>query len=398
MNPELFFTKNTKAALQNDPPGEWMPPVPKYCIPLSAGYPAQSLVPYNEMNEAVKDLIEEEKDLPFQYLGSKKVNTVKKFVRERLVERGVVLLEKEILVTAGAIQGIDLISRTFIDRDTWIVVESPSYMEGLEVFRNYTDHFITVPIDEYGMQTEELEKTLKNRKEKNLPMPKLVYTIPSFHNPTGTTMSIDRRRHLLELASEFNFLIIEDDAYGELYFDERPTPIKAMDSGSRVFYLGSFSKTIAPGLRVGYVAARSDLIEPLAWFKKDLDHPFAEATLGSYLIQTDMKKRFEMLRKVYQQNCKTLISSLEKYMGELATWQQPSGGYFVWVNIPGINTSEILVEAMQAGVSYVPGKHFFVHEQEGLSYLRLSFSFVSREEMVSAVEILSQVVKKHLNN
>nr|WP_289037860.1 PLP-dependent aminotransferase family protein [uncultured Allobacillus sp.] len=398
MNPRLFFTKNTKAALQNEPPGEWMPPVPDYCIPLSAGYPAQSLVPYNELNEAVKHLIEEEKDLPFQYLGSKKVNTVKKFVRERLVERGVVLLEKEILVTAGAIQGIDLIARTFIDRDTLIVVESPSYMEGLEVFRNYTDRFITVPIDENGMQTEELEKILKDRKEKNLPMPKLVYTIPSFHNPTGTTMSIDRRRHLLELASEFNFLIIEDDAYGELYFEERPTPIKAMDSGSRVFYLGSFSKTIAPGLRVGYVAARSDLIEPLAWFKKDLDHPFAEATLGSYIAQTDMKKRFEMLRKVYQQNSKVLISSLEKYLGDIATWQQPSGGYFVWVNIPGINTSEILVEVMQAGVSYVPGKHFFVHEQEGLSYLRLSFSFVSREEMVSAVEILSQVIKKHLNN
>lgn len=110
-------------------------------------------------------------------------------------------------------------------------------------------------------------------------------------------MSIDRRRHLLELASEFDFLIIEDDAYGELYFGERPTPIKAMDSGSRVFYIGSFSKIVAPGLRVGYVAARSDLLEPLAWFKKDLGHPFAEATLGSYLSQTDMKKRFEMSSK-----------------------------------------------------------------------------------------------------
>lgn len=397
MEPESFFTKNTKAAFKHDPPGEWMPPVPDHSIPLNAGYPAHSLVPYEEMNEAVKDLIEEEKDLPFQYLGSKKVNTVKKFVRERLAERGVVLLEKEILVTAGAIQGIDLIARTFIDRDTWIVVESPSYMEGLETFRNYTDHYITVPIDENGMQTEELEKTLKDRKEKNLPMPKLVYTIPSFHNPSGTTMSIDRRRHLLELASEFDFLIIEDDAYGELYFGERPTPIKAMDSGSRVFYIGSFSKIVAPGLRVGYVAARSDLLEPLAWFKKDLGHPFAEATLGSYLSQTDMKKRFEMLRKVYQQNCKTLISSLEKYMGDIATWKNPSGGYFVWVHVPGVDTSKILNEAMQAGVAYVPGKHFFVHEQEGLSYLRLSFSYVSREEMVTAVEKLSQVIKKHID-
>ena len=395
MEPTNFFTNNTREALKNDPPGEWMPPVPEDCISLSSGYPAHSLVPYDELNEAVNQLIDEEKDLPFQYLGGKRQKAVKEYVRNRLVERGVVLLEKELLITAGAIQGIDLIARTMIDRDTFIVVESPSYMEALEVFRNYTDHFISVPVDREGLQTEELAKTLQDRRDKKLPLPKLVYTIPTFHNPTGTTMSIDRRRHLLELASEYDFLIVEDDAYGELYFDSHETPIKAMDSGSRVLHIGSFSKIVGPGLRIGFVAARGDLIEALSWFKKDLDHPFAESTMGTYLAKTDMKQRLQMLRRVYHQNSRTLLSALEKYMDGIATWHKPKGGYFVWVHVPGVNTSELLNEAMREGVAYVPGKHFFINEKDGLEYLRLSFSSVSREELITGVEKLSKVMKRN---
>lgn len=231
-------------------------------------------------------------------------------------------------------------------------------MEALEIFQNYTSQIISVPIDEEGLQTKVLEQLLSKRKAEGLPTPKLLYTIPTFQNPTGTTMSLKRRKQLLELAEEYDFLILEDDAYGELAFSESPVPLKALDKSERVLYVGSLSKVVAPGMRIGWIAAAKRFIEALFWFKKDLDHPFSHASMAVLLESMNYQERLDKLSARYKEKCAAMLAALEKYMPESVSWFVPKGGYFVWVRIPGTDTSQLLQRASEAGVSFLPGKYF----------------------------------------
>ncbi|RXT06983.1 PLP-dependent aminotransferase family protein [Ammoniphilus sp. CFH 90114] len=393
MNVESFFSKHSKEALKNDPPGEWMPTIPEGCIRLSSGYPAPHLVPVEEIKTAAISLLEEEKDLPLHYLGSPKKKKLNELIRERLALRGIQVSEKELLITSGACQAIDLIARILIDDQTLVAVEAPTYMEALEIFRNYTTHFISIPVDEHGLQTDLLENLLEERKQKGLSLPRFLYTIPTFQNPTGTTMTEERRKHVLELAVKYNFLILEDDAYGELYFKTHATPLKAMDSDGRVLHVGSLSKVVAPGMRIGWTAAAPEFIKAMAWFKKDLDHPFAQATMAAYLERTDMRERLETLRATYQAKCSVLLSALEEYLPKSVFWYVPEGGYFVWLRVAA-DTSELLAQALEEGVSYVPGKYFFLIQEEGVEYLRLSFSYADEKTIIEGVKRLGRVLRE----
>ncbi|WP_232718673.1 aminotransferase-like domain-containing protein [Bacillus sp. FJAT-45037] len=390
---EFFLSENIKAALKNDPPGEWMPALPEKCIRLSSGYPEPSLVPADQIKKSVVRLLEEEKDLPLHYIGSPKVDQLKGQIRQRLAERGMNVSEEELLLTSGASQAIDLIARIVIDEHCVVAVESPTYMEALEIFQNYTSHFISIPVDEHGLQADRLEAMLKERKESGLPLPRLLYTIPTFHNPTGTTMTSERRKHVIELADQYNFLILEDDAYGELYFGQPEVTLKAIDSTNRVLHVGSLSKLVAPGLRIGWVVAAKEFITALQWFKKDLDHPFSQATMATYLEETNLSERLNTLRTAYEAKCAVLVSALEQHMPDTVSWYRPRGGYFVWVMVAGVDTSTLLTQALDEGVSYVPGKYFCLQEQEGASFLRLSFSYASKEEIVEGVMKLAQLIK-----
>lgn len=392
MNKESFFPKSIKAALQNNPPGEWIPSVPANAIRLHSGYPAPLLVPSKELKEAVAQLLDEESDLPLHYIGSPRIDKLKEWVRMRQEVRAMPSNDEEILITAGACQAIDLIARIFLDKDAVVVVESPTYMEALEIFQNYTDQIITVPIDQDGLQTVKLAEMLANRKEKGLTKPSFLYTIPTFHNPTGTTMTEERRRHVLELAEEYDFLVLEDDAYGELGFTNNPKTIKSLDTEDRVLYVGSLSKVVAPGMRIGWVHATDKFIQALFWFKKDLEHPFAQATMATLLENTDFIGRLEALSKTYQGKCQVMLAALEKYLPEVASWFVPEGGYFVWVKIPGVDTEELLAKATEEGVSFLPGKYFFLDQTEGTEYLRLSFSYESEENILKGIQKLGNVV------
>ncbi|KMJ57470.1 aminotransferase [Bacillus sp. LL01] len=393
MNAESFFPKNIKVALQNNPPGEWIPSVPPSAIRLHSGYPAPELVPFKELKGGVSQLLEEEEDLPLHYIGSPKIDKLKEWIQVRQEVRGMPVKNDELLITAGACQAIDLIARIFLDKDAVVVVESPTYMEALEIFQNYTEQIITVPVDKDGLQTDDLAQILAKRKQKGLTKPSLLYTIPTFHNPTGTTMTAQRRKQVLKLAEEYDFLVLEDDAYGELGFSGNPNTLKSMDMNDRVLYVGSLSKVIAPGMRIGWVAATSKFINALFWFKKDLDHPFAQATMATYLKDTDFEARLQTLTKAYQQKCKVMLEALEEYLPKGVSWYVPEGGYFVWVKISGVDTGALLSQALKEGVSFLPGKYFFLDQTEGSEYLRLSFSFESEEEIKNGVQKLGNAVR-----
>ncbi|ANU24107.1 PLP-dependent aminotransferase family protein [Planococcus donghaensis] len=396
MKTDFHFSKEIERAFKNDPPGQWMSPLPAGCLRLSSGYPAPSLVPSEEIKLAVARLLDEEQDLPLHYIGSPRVPQLKKFLQERMAQRDVKTTTNELLITSGACQAIDLIARILLDEEAVVAVESPTYMEALEIFRNYTDYYMTIPIDENGLQTDVLAEMLADRSAQGLPIPRLLYTIPTYQNPTGTTLSLERRQHVMELAEQYDFLVLEDDAYGELGFEERPRLLKAMDTQNRVIYVGSLSKVVAPGMRIGWVVADKRIIDPLSWFKKDLDHPFDQATMASFLEAIDFDEHLTRLTTTYKSKCAMMLAALEKFLPPTVSWFVPKGGYFVWIKIPDVDTSQLLQAAFDTGVAFVPGKHFFLNQQKGLEYLRLSFSYASEEEIVKGVELLGQVVGAYI--
>ena len=392
MKHQSFFPESVKTALKNDPPGAWMPVLPKECIRLSSGFPAPDLVPVQQMKAAVASLVEEEQDLPFHYVGSPRSAHLQQQIQQRLRKRGIDTGNGELLITSGACQGIDLIARALLDKEAAVAVEAPTYMEALEIFKNYTKQIIDVPIDEQGLNTEKLEAVLAERASAGLALPRFVYTIPTFHNPSGTTMPLKRRKHLLELSMQYDFLIVEDDAYGELAFSESVLSCKALDQNQRVLYVGSLSKVVAPGMRIGWIAGAEELISAFAWFKKDLDHPFSQATMSVYLENNPLEERIQMLRDRYGARWETMQQALEQFLPAPISWHMPQGGYFVWVHTPKLDTALLLEQALAMGVSYIPGKYFFLHQEEGTEFLRLSFSYAKEQDMVEGVRRLGELL------
>ncbi|MCM3706398.1 MULTISPECIES: aminotransferase-like domain-containing protein [Cytobacillus] len=396
MKAASFFPDDIKLALQNTPPGEWIPAIPDECIRLHCGYPAPALIPHDEMKAAVNSLLEEEHDLPLHYIGSPKIIKLKEQILQRLISLGISVSKEELLITSGACQAIDLISRVLLDEESVVAIESPTYMEALEILQNYTKHIISVPVDKHGLQTDILEDILEERKQKGLAIPKFLYTIPNYQNPTGTTMNEERRQHVLELAHKFNFLIVEDDAYGELSFSKKLPTLKAMDPSNRVLHVGSLSKVVAPGMRIGWITGASEIIHACDWFKKDLNHPFAQAAMAVYLKDTDFNNKLVTLRDTYRSKCNVMISALKQYFPESASWYVPEGGYFVWMKIHGADTTDLLTHALAEGVSFIPGKYFFIDQAAGTELLRLSFSYADEKEIVEGIRRLRKVTETNL--
>lgn len=293
------------------------------------------------------------------------------------------------MVTAGAFQALDLAARTLIAPGDVVAVEAPTYMEALEVMRNYTPDLISYPVDSDGLQTDALAEDLRRRRRQGAPIPKLLYTVASFHNPSGALLSQARRLELLRLAEEFDFNILEDDAYGELSFGAPPATLRSLGQPERVIYLGSLSKTVAPGLRIGWAVGPPPLIERMQIFKKDLDHAFIWSLAACYLETFDWDSRLAALRQEYQRRAGVLTQALAEHMPREVRWSEPKGGFFIWVELPdGFDTGSMLKQALDAGVAYLPGHHFYWQANKGRNYLRLSYSYVADLDMQRGVQLL----------
>ncbi len=388
-----FFPADVLDALSYDLPGAWMPPLPPGCIRLSAGYPFAASVPVAELVRSTAELAAVEADLPFHYLGSPAMGRLPGRVAARLAQRGMPVGVAEVLITAGGCQAIDLAARAVLGRADLVAVETPTYMEALEIFRNYTPHIVGYPVDGAGLQVEVLAADLAARRAVGRPLPRLLYSIASFQNPTGATMSLERRRRLVALAAEYDFLILEDDAYGELSFGPDPVTLRSL-SPERVIHIGSLSKVVATGLRVGWAAAPAPLITAMGLFKKDLEHPFTQALMERYLASIDLEERVAALRSAYRARRDHMLAALARHMPAGVTWTRPEGGYFVWVTTPGVDTGALLSEALAAGVAYVPGKYFcFGGGGLGREALRLSFSYLAPDVMEQGVALLGGLLK-----
>ncbi|MFZ5814439.1 MAG: PLP-dependent aminotransferase family protein [Bacillota bacterium] len=388
-----IFPPHVEQALAYDPPGSWMPPLPPGCIRLSAGYPFPESVPAAELAQATAALVAAEGDLPFHYLGSPSMNRLAELLAARCAQRGMPVGQGELLVTAGAAQALDLAARALLGPADLVAVEAPTYMEALEIFRNYTPAIVGYPVDGDGLQTDLLAADLAARRAAGRPLPRLLYTIASFQNPTGATLPPERRQQLLALAAEYDFWILEDDAYGELAYGPVPTPLRAMPGGDRVIHVGSLSKLIAPGLRVGWALARPEIIRAMGLYKKDLEAPFAMAVTARYLEGIDLEQRLAWLRAQYRARRDHLLGALRSQMPEWVSWTEPQGGFFVWLHTPGVDTAALLDRALQAGVAYVPGKYFYFGG-EPRDHLRLSFSYLPPEQVERGVVFLAGVLRR----
>ncbi|MCD6560050.1 MAG: PLP-dependent aminotransferase family protein [Palaeococcus sp.] len=369
-------------------------------ISLAGGLPNPETFPKDIITELAKKAVQEHGDAALQYGTTKGYTPLRLEIAEMLRKRYDIPISKvDIMITSGSQQGLDLVGRVFIDPGDMIVVEAPTYLAAIQSFKYYEPQFIQIPLDDEGMRVDLLEEKLKELKAQGKKI-KFVYTIPTFQNPGGVTMSIERRKRLLELASEYDFLIIEDGPYNELrYRGEEVPPIKALDTEGRVLYLGTFSKILAPGFRVAWVAGEPHFIRKLEIAKQGIDlctNVISQVIAMEYMKGGYLDEQIPKIRAFYKPKLETMLRALEEYMPEGVKWTKPEGGMFVWVTLPeGIDTKAMFEKAVSRGVAYVPGEAFFA-DRSVKNTMRLNFTYVDDEKIVEGIKRLAEVIKEEL--
>lgn len=315
---------------------------------------------------------------------------LRELIATRMAAQGITADPKNIMLTSGSQQGIDYVARLMIDPGDAIVVEGPTYIGAMQAFDAYEPTYITAPIDDEGLDVAELARRLDRAEQR----PKFIYTIPTFQNPTGITMTRARREALLALSRERGILLLEDDPYGEIFFGERPeAALRAYNDD--VIYLGTFSKTIAPGIRLGWLVAPDDLIDMLLMAKEAADiHGDRLIMRTTYHAAVDfLDGHVERARAVYQARRDALIETLEEHMPPGVTWSHPEGGFFIWVTLPdGFSAYDLLPFAAERGVAFLPGAWFYPKGHEVWNSLRLSFSTHNEATIREGVRRLGRAV------
>ncbi len=370
-------------------------------ISFAGGLPDPRLFPLEELSEIAKEIILDSGHKALQYGPTKGTTHYRRELADFLYRnRGIKADIEEIVVTVGSQQAIDIISRTLIDPGDVVVVEEPTYLAALNAFRIRRPRFVGVPIDDDGMKVDVLEEKLRRLRSEGAKI-KLLYTIPIAQNPAGVTMSPDRKRRLIELAEEFDFLIVEDDVYGLMVFESGVdnTPLKLLDRYGRVIYVGSFSKTLSPGMRLGHIVAPKELADVFERAKQSID--LHTPTLTQYIAAEALRRRviernLPRIRECYKAKRDAMVRKLEETFPKRVWFTRPAGGMFLWVKLnANVDTSQLLHRAIEAGVAYVPGKSFF-HDYSGIDTMRLNFSYPTLDQIEKGVEILAKVVREAL--
>jgi 2-aminoadipate transaminase len=299
---------------------------------------------------------------------------------------------ENIVITHGSQQGLDLISKLFLDKGSVVFVENPSYLGALQSFQLFQANVFSIFSDEKGMQINAFRDCLKTRK------PALIYLMPNFQNPTGVSLSMERRLMLAEIVKEHNLLVIEDNPYGELVFEGLSHPsLYGLGGTENFMYLSTFSKTIAPGLRVAYIVADSEVIRKLALVKQGTD--LQTNTLGQCLVYEYVRSggyggHISLLRKTYRHRRDCMLSALETYFPETVTWNRPEGGMFLWLTLPeGSNAEDILKHCLERDVAFVPG-HVFFPDGSGRNTMRLNFSNAAPTTIEEGIRRMGEVLKR----
>ena len=313
-------------------------------------------------------------------------------LRELIASRTPHTNPEDVLAISGSQQAIDLTCKLFLDPGDKVVVAAPTYTGALSTFRMYGAEFVNVACDHDGMLPEALEAALQQA-------PTLIYCIPNFMNPTGVDMNLARRQAVVDLARHYNVPILEDDPYGELRFVGSPQPTLYELAPEQVIYAGSYSKVLAPGLRLGWLLAKPELMFPLVNAKQtsDLQSPtFTQMLVYEVMVGGFLAEQIDRLRRFYHQQRNHLLEAVNQHFPDEVRYQPPAGGFFVWCELPAhVNATVLLEAALPAGVAYVPGRPFFA-DDEGHNTFRLSYSSVSVDDMAEGVARLAKVLRQNL--
>lgn len=365
-------------------------------ITFAAGKPEGKIFPLKEAASVLQQVLEERGETALQYSETEGFRELRELIAEqRMQARGVNVTADDIALTSGSQQGIEYSAKIFVNEGDVILCESPSYVGALNAFSCYRPQCIGIPMDENGMIMEELEKSLRQH-----PNAKMIYTIPDFQNPTGVTMSDDRRKRLAELAAEYGIPVIEDCPYGDLIYEGSPHPsVKSFDKEGWVVFLGSFSKILSPGLRIGWVCATQEILQKYIMAKQSSDlqcGSLDEQLAIGYMKKYDLDRHIEKIRDLYRERRDLMLKCIDKYLPAGIKHTCPHGGFFIWLELKeGLNAKELLVEAAQRKkVAFVPGGSFFTEGGHG-NFIRLSFSFVDNDQIVEGMKRLGELLTEY---
>ena len=367
-------------------------------VSLAGGMPFVSALPLDAIADTVARLIRDRGAVALQYGSGQGDPTLREQILEVMAHVGVTAHPDDVVVTAGSQMALDLVVRVFCDPGDVVIVEAPTYVTALGVFSAYQCEVVHVPMDEEGMRPDALREAIAAVRAQGK-RPKLVYTIPSFHNPAGVTQGPQRRAEVLDAVRAAGLLLLEDDPYGLLGFDGTvPRAIRA-DEADGVVYLGTFSKTIAAGLRVGWAVAPHGVREKLVLANETATlcpSNFAQLTISEYLATQPWFDQVKVFREVYRERRDALLESLDALMPADTTWTVPAGGFYSWVTLPdGLDATAMLPRAVAALVAYVPGTGFFADGQ-GRQSLRLSYCYPEPDRIREGVRRLAGVIETEL--
>lgn len=362
-------------------------------ISFAGGLPAPELFPVEEIKEMSMKVLEDMGTKALQYGPTEGYDPLREKIAKRMKKYGVETDMKNILITSGSQQGLDFTGKIFLDKGDVVLCESPSYLGALNAFKAYEPKFIEIPTDDDGMNMEVLEKVLKTTDNV-----KVLYLIPDFQNPSGRTWSVERRKKVIELANKYNLPIVEDNPYGELRFEgNMPPSIKSFDTEGRVIFLGTFSKTLCPGFRLGWTCADYEVLNKYILIKQGSDlqaSTFSQMILDRFLTEYDLDEHIEKIKSVYSKRRDLMIKTMREEFPEDIEFTVPEGGLFTWVTLPGsINARDLATKCIEKKVAFVPGGSFYPNGGNE-NTLRINYSNMDEERIVIGVKRLAESIKE----
>lgn len=364
-------------------------------ISFAGGLPDPKLFPGEAMRRATDKVLREQSEAALQYGLTLGYVPLRQKVAGLMAREGVVTGVDNIAISTGSQQAISLSALVFLNAGEVVLTENPSYLGALTAFKTFETDYISVDSDESGMKPEDLEAKLVAH-----PEAKLIYVIPNFQNPTGRTWSLERRQALVALAVKYDRVILEDNAYGEVRFDGSRLPsLKSMDPGRHVVHMGSFSKVLSPGLRVGWICAHEDFIKKYELVKYGCDlqpAELAQMQVNAFLEENDFDAHLETIKGVYKRRRDLMLETMGEAFPLEARYDRPEGGMFIWVELPShVDTKAILPEAIKRGVAYIPGESFYPLADR-TNAIRLNFSTMEDDKIVEGIQRLGALIKERL--
>ena len=383
-----LFNKNLPS-----PSGKWQGH-PKYNF--IGGHSDPDLVPMNEFIESAANVFKGDPRNIAMYNfegGPQGILSLRNFLVSKLsAERGIDITSEEILITSGSGQAIELINEILLDEGDTVIVESFTFSGALSYLRRRGVNFVGVDLDENGIQMDQLENILADLKVKGI-RPKYIYTIPTLQNPTGTVMTVERRHRLLDLSEEYGVPIFEDECYADLIFEgEYEKAIKGLDDSNRVLHIGSFSKSLGPGLRLGYIVASWDVMSRLISRKTDAGTGVMDQMIVGDYFSKHYDEHIQDMRGALKRKCNVLSAALREHFGPLVDFEEPRGGMYLWVKLPpGIDSRDLVQTALEEGIAYNPGPDWSANPDAAANYIRLCFALPSEQEIWEGIEKLAKV-------